>query len=353
MYGQMTAGSWIYIGTQGILQGTYETFAAVARRNASAARCAGTLTLTGGLRRDGRRPAAGRHDERRRAPLRRRRPRGDRSGACDQRYLDEVADDLDDAIGARRRRRTQRPRAQRRAGRQRRDVLPELLRRGVEVDIVTDQTSAHDPLTATSRRDDLERGLARLREQQTRRSSPTARAGRWPPTSRRWSASRTPAPRSSTTATPSAARPSSAATTGRSPIPGFVPAYIRPLFCEGKGPFRWAALSGDPADIARDRPGGARAVPRQRAPAPLDHGRAGARRLPGPARADLLARLRRARPAGLRFNELVADGEISAPIVIGRDHLDCGLGRLALPRDRGDGSTAPTRSPTGRCSTRW
>ena len=120
-------------------------------------------------------------------------------------------------------------------------------------------------------------------------------------------------------------------------FPGFVPAFIRPLFCEGKGPFRWAALSGDPEDICSDRRGVLRAVPRRRGAAALDpHGPASRSPFQGlPARICWLGYGERAQ-AGLRFNELVARGEVSAPIVIGRDHLDAGSRRLAEPRDGGD-----------------
>ncbi len=107
--------------------------------------------------------------------------------------------------------------------------------------------------------------------------------------------------------------------------PGFVPAYVRPLFCEGKGPFRWVALSGDPADIAATDRAVLRGVPRRRGPGALDRRGRRAGRLPGPARAHLLARATASAPAsGLRFNEMVRGGELKAPIVIGRDHLDSG-----------------------------
>ena len=221
MYGQMTAGSWIYIGTQGILQGTYETFAAVAAKRFGGT-LAGTLTLTGGCGgMGGAQPLA--------VTL--------NGGVC-------LVVDVDAGPAAppgraplpRRGRR--RPRRRHRAlpGRQARPAravrrrwsatpptcFPELLRRGVEIDIVTDQTSAHDPLSYLPEGVDARR-LARLRRRRSPRSSPTGRARRWPSTSRRWSASWTPAPRSSTTATRSATRPGRAATTGRSPSPASCP----------------------------------------------------------------------------------------------------------------------------------
>ena len=134
---------------------------------------------------------------------------------------------------------------------------------------------------------------------------------------------------------------------------GFVPLFIRPQFCEGRGPFRWAALSGDPADILRtdaeilrlfpDDAGLRRWIEMAQAKVPFQG---------LPARICWLGYGERAK-AGLAFNELVRRGEVKAPIVIGRDHLDSGSRRFAEPRDRGDAPTAPTRSPTGRSSTRW
>jgi urocanate hydratase/imidazolonepropionase len=322
MYGQMTAGSWIYIGTQGILQGTYETFAAVAeqalrrhaRRHAHAHRRA---------RRHGRRAAArGHHERRRRACV-----------ECDPSRIERR---VETATSTRSPPTTSTTRSRvREAGeaRERRalsvgvlgnaaDVLPELLRRGAEVDIVTDQTSAHDPLSY------LPIGASRSRtgtpsaQRRTRPSSPSARASRWPPRRgdgrlhgrrRRGLRLRQLDPR----------RGQLGGYAAPSTSPGFVPAYIRPLFCEGKGPFRWAALSGDPADIAATDRACSSCSPTTTT---CSAGSAwpGAGRLPGPARADLLARLRRARPRRPAFNEMVASGEVSAPIVIGRDHLDCG-----------------------------
>ena len=335
MYGQMTAGSWIYIGTQGIVQGTYETFAAVAEK-----RFGGTLARHAHrhrrVRRHGRRAAARGHDERRRRARRRRRPVAPRAPR---------ARPLPRRVDERPRRRASSacspPSAS--GGRSRSGsratapyVLPELLRRGIEVDIVTDQTSAHDPL-AYLPLGVTRRGLARRTPSATRRASPSAPASRWPRTSRRWSASWTPAPRSSTTATRSAPRPSSAATPAPGTFPGFVPAYIRPLFCEGKGPFRWAALSGDPADIAATdqavlelfpdneplhrwiTPGAAR----------RSRSRACPRASAGSATASAT------RPA-LRFNEMVADGTLKAPDRHRPRPPRLRQRRLALPRDRGD-----------------
>ncbi len=320
MYGQMTAGSWIYIGTQGILQGTYETFAAVAAKRFGGT-LAGTLTLTagaGGM--GGAQPLAVTMndgvcllvdvDESR---LRRR---------VEHRYLDTVATDMDDAIArclAAKRSRT--PLSVGLLGNAA-QVFPELLRRGVEIDVVTDQTSAHDPLSYLPEGIDLddwhdyadakpEEFTDRARASMARHVQAMvefqdagaevfdygnsirdeARQGGY----------------------------------GRAfEFPGFVPAYIRPLFCEGKGPFRWAALSGDPHDIAVTDQAVLELFPDN------DHLQKWIRAAQDkvafqglPARICWLGYGERDK-AGLRFNELVATGEVSAPLVIGRDHLDCG-----------------------------
>jgi urocanate hydratase len=320
MYGQMTAGSWIYIGTQGILQGTYETFAAVAAKRFGGT-LAGTLTVTGGCGgMGGAQPLA--------VTL--------NGGAClvvdvdpdrlrrraATRYLDEVADDVDDAI-----RRLAAATAQRRAlsvglvGNCA-TVLPDLLRRGVAVDVVTDQTSAHDPLSYLPEGVDLADwhayAEAKPEEFTDRARASMARhveamvgfmdagaevfdyGNSIRDEARRGGFERAFA------------------------FPGFVPAYIRPLFCEGQGPFRWAALSGDPADIRATDEAVLQLFP--------DHDhlhrwiRAAQERVAFqglPARICWLGQGERDR-AGVRFNELVAAGDVRAPIVIGRDHLDCG-----------------------------
>lgn len=320
MYGQMTAGSWIYIGTQGIVQGTYETFAAVADKRFGGT-LAGTLTLTagcGGM--GGAQPLA--------VTL--------NGGAClivdvdahrlqrrvDHRYLDEIAPSLDAAIAT--------ALSAKREGRawsvgvvgNAAEVFPELLRRGVDIDIVTDQTSAHDPLSylpvgvsvdewADAAASDPEGFTAKARESMARHVQAMvefqdggaevfdygnsirdeARQGGY----------------------------------GRAfDFPGFVPAYIRPLFCEGKGPFRWAALSGDPRDIAATDEAVLKLFPDNDR---LHRWMRGAKERIAfqglPARICWLGYGERDK-AGLAFNDLVASGRISAPIVIGRDHLDCG-----------------------------
>jgi len=320
MYGQMTAGSWIYIGTQGILQGTYETFAAVAVKRFGGT-LAGTLTVTGGCGgMGGAQPLAVTMN----------------GGVClvvdvdgarlarrvRDRYLDEVADSLDDAIT-----KCEKAKRDRRAlsvglvGNCA-SVLPELLRRGIDVDIVTDQTSAHDPLSYLPEDVDL---------------------ADWPDLAERKPEEFTDRARVSMARHVEAMVGFQDAGAevfdygnsirdearlggyGRAfDFPGFVPAYIRPLFCEGKGPFRWVALSGDPADIAATDAMVLKLFPDN------DHLhrwiRAAQDRVAFqglPARICWLGQGERDK-AGLAFNEMVANGEVSAPIVIGRDHLDAG-----------------------------
>ncbi|MEU6645874.1 urocanate hydratase [Saccharomonospora sp. NPDC046836] len=320
MYGQMTAGSWIYIGTQGILQGTYETFAEVARKRFGGT-LAGTLTVTAGLGgMGGAQPLAVTMNggvalvvecDPRRAQRR-----------LETRYLDELASDVDDAIA-----RVVAARARREAlsvgviGNAA-EVLPELLRRGLEVDIVTDQTSAHDPLAYLPIGVDVEDWhdyAARKPDEFTDRSR----------------ASMAEHVEAMLGFLDAGAEVFDYGNSLRSEAklggcarafdyPGFVPAYIRPLFCAGKGPFRWAALSGDPADIAATD----RAILEL---FPDNESLARWIRLAGervafqglPARICWLGYGER-HLAGLRFNEMVASGELKAPIVIGRDHLDAG-----------------------------
>ncbi|SHG44801.1 urocanate hydratase [Streptoalloteichus hindustanus] len=320
MYGQMTAGSWIYIGTQGILQGTYETFAAVAEKRFGGT-LRGTLTVTAGLGgMGGAQPLAVTMNEGVALvvecdPERARR-------RVETRYLDEIADDLDDAV-----RRVETAKRERRAlsvaviGNAA-EVLPELLRRGVEIDIVTDQTSAHDPLAYLPKGVDLADWhdyAAKKPDEFTDRSRESmadhvgAMVGFLD-------------------------RGAEVFDYGNSirgeaklggldrafDFPGFVPAYIRPLFCDGKGPFRWAALSGDPADIAATDRAILELFP-DNEPLARWIRMAGERvAFQGlPARICWLGYGER-HLAGLRFNEMVASGELKAPVVIGRDHLDCG-----------------------------
>jgi urocanate hydratase len=320
MYGQMTAGSWIYIGTQGILQGTYETFAAIAAKRFGGT-LTGTITLTGGL--------------------------GGMGGAqplavtmnggvvicveCDQSrisrriefgYLDEQAKDVDDAV-----RRATKARDENRAlsigllGNAA-DVFPQLLRRHAPIDIVTDQTSAHDPLSY------LPRGVAFEDMAALRAEDPAGFTER-----ARDSMAEQVAAMVGFLDAGAEVFDYGNSIRGEAQLagydrafefPGFVPAYIRPLFCEGKGPFRWAALSGDPADIAATDRAILDLFPQNEALARWIRLAQEKVHFQGlPARICWLGYGER-HLAGLRFNEMVKSGELQAPIVLGRDHLDCG-----------------------------
>ncbi len=320
MYGQMTAGSWIYIGSQGIVQGTYETFAAIAEKRFGGT-LAGTVTLTGGSGgMGGAQPLAVTLNggvclivDVDRARLQRR---------VDHRYLDEIAVDIDDAIV-----KSLRAKADRRAWSvglvgNCAEVYPELLRRGVDIDIVTDQTSAHDPLSYLPTGVDLtdwEDYAARKPEEFTDRAQESmarhveAMVGFKDAGAEVFDYGNSIRDEARKGGYERAFE-----------FPGFVPAYIRPLFCEGKGPFRWAALSGNPEDIyATDRAVMQLFPDNDR----LQKWMRGARdkiAFQGlPARICWLGYGERDK-AGLRFNDMVASGEVEAPIVIGRDHLDCG-----------------------------
>jgi len=320
MYGQMTAGSWIYIGTQGILQGTYECFAEIARRRFGGS-LTGTITLTAGLGgMGGAQPLAV--------------TMNDGVALCvdvdpsriarrlETRYLDEAADSLDDAIA-----RCERAKADGRARSiglvaNAADAVPELLARGFPADIVTDQTSAHDPMSyvpndlsmeaaAVMRREDPDELVRRARAAMATHCE--AMVGFLHAGAEVFDYGNN---------IRQVAQDEGVADAFA--FPGFVPAYIRPLFCEGKGPFRWVALSGDPADIAATD----QAVLDE---FPGDEGLARWIGLAGervafqglPARICWLGYGERQR-LGLRFNEMVRSGELRAPIVIGRDHLDSG-----------------------------
>jgi urocanate hydratase len=320
MYGQMTAGSWIYIGTQGIVQGTYETFAAVAEKR-FAGTLAGTLTLTagcGGM--GGAQPLA--------VTL--------NGGAClvvdvdpsrlhrrvEHRYLDEVADSLDDAVE-----RVVRAKEERRAlsvgvvGNAA-EVFPELLRRGVPIDVVTDQTSAHDPLSYLPEGISLEE-WHEYAEKKPEEFTDRARASM----ARHVEAMVGFMDAGAEVFDYGNSIRDEARLGGYDrafAFPGFVPAYIRPLFCEGKGPFRWAALSGDPKDIAATDRAVLDLFPDDERLHTWIRGAQEKIAFQGlPARICWLGYGEREK-AGLAFNDLVASGEVSAPLVIGRDHLDSG-----------------------------
>jgi urocanate hydratase len=321
MYGQMTAGSWIYIGTQGILQGTYETFAAVARKRFGGT-LRGRLVVTAGLGgMGGAQPLAVTMNEGCALCVEVDLHRIERR--LQTRYLDERAADLDAAL--------ERLAAAKAAGEtvsvgllgNAAEVLPELVRRGVEVDVVTDQTSAHDPLNGY-----VPAGLTVEQAEALRRSDPDDYLRRVGESVLTHVASIRDLQRAGAEAFDygNALRglAESYGDEDAFAYPGFVPAYIRPLFCEGKGPFRWAALSGDEADIhATDEAildlfGGQEHIARWIA---LAQDRVAFQGLP--ARICWLGYGER-HLAGLRFNEMVASGELRAPVVIGRDHLDAG-----------------------------
>jgi urocanate hydratase len=320
MYGQMTAGSWIYIGTQGIVQGTYETFAAVAEKRFGGT-LAGTLTLTGGCGgMGGAQPLA--------VTL--------NGGAClivdvdphrlarrvEHRYLDEVAENLDDAtekaLAAQEERRGWSVGVVGNAA----EVFPELLRRGVPIDIVTDQTSAHDPLSY------LPEGIALEDWHEYAEKKPEEFTDRARASMARHVQAMVEFQDGGAEVFDYGNSIRDEARLGgydrAFEFPGFVPAYIRPLFCEGKGPFRWAALSGDPKDIAVTDRAVLDLFPDNDRLHQWIRGAQERIAFQGlPARICWLGYGERDR-AGLRFNELVASGEISAPVVIGRDHLDAG-----------------------------
>jgi urocanate hydratase len=321
MYGQMTAGSWIYIGSQGIVQGTYECFAEIARRRFGGS-LAGTITLTAGLGgMGGAQPLAVTMNDGVALCIEVDPERIQRR--IETRYLDEVAGDLDDAIN-----RTIAAKTERRAlsvglcGNAA-EVVPELLRRGFEADVVTDQTSAHDPLVGY-----IPAGLSLHEADSLRDSDPDEYINR----ARASAAAHCFAMVGFQDAGAevfdygnSLRREAQLGGFERAfDYPGFVPAYIRPLFCEGKGPFRWAALSGDPADIAATDRAVVEEFPEDEALARWIRMASERIAFQGlPARICWLGYGERRR-LGLRFNEMVRSGEISAPIVIGRDHLDSG-----------------------------
>ena len=320
MYGQMTAGSWIYIGTQGILQGTYECFAEIARRRFGGT-LAGTITLTAGLGgMGGAQPLAVTMNDGVALCIEVDAHRIERR--LETAYLDECADSLDDAIA-----RCERARDERRGlsvgvlGNAA-VLVPQLLDLGFPADIVTDQTSAHDPLSyvPADLTPDATAEMARTAPDELIRRSRESMATHC-------RAMVGFLDRGSEVFDYGNSLRAEARLGGYErafDYPGFLPAYIRPLFCEGKGPFRWVALSGDPADIAATDRAVLEEFPDD---APLARWiqMAGERvAYQGlPARICWLGYGERHR-LGLRFNDMVRRGELKAPIVIGRDHLDSG-----------------------------
>jgi urocanate hydratase len=321
MYGQMTAGSWIYIGTQGILQGTYETFAELARQHFGGT-LRGRVVLTAGLGgMGGAQPLAVTMNEGVALVIevdperaRRRQEIG---------YVDRLSESLDEALAWARSAAADGLAESIGLVGNAAEIEPELVRRGERFDVVTDQTSAHDALNGY-----VPAGLSLVEAVALRSSDPDEYV-------RRAMASMADQVRAMLALQSAGAvtfdygnniraQAQAAGVENAFDFPGFVPAFIRPLFAEGKGPFRWVALSGDPADIRRtdeavlelfpDDVGLARWIRMARERVPFQG---------LPARICWLGYGERAR-AGLRFNELVRAGEVSAPIVIGRDHLDSG-----------------------------
>jgi urocanate hydratase len=320
MYGQMTAGSWIYIGTQGILQGTFETFAAVADKRFGGT-LAGTITVTAGLGgMGGAQPLAVTMNDGVAICIECDQSRITRR--IEHRYLDEQADSLEDAVSrAVAARDERRPLSIGVLGNAA-ELLPRLLEMKAPVDVVTDQTSAHDPLSY------LPLGVSFEDWHDAAERDPDG-------FTKEAQSSMAAHVRAMVEFQDAGAEVFDYGNSIRDEarkggyerafeFPGFVPAYIRPLFCEGKGPFRWAALSGDPADIEATDRAILELFPdneRLRKWITMAEERVHYQGLP--ARICWLGYGER-HLAGLRFNEMVASGELRAPIVIGRDHLDCG-----------------------------
>ena len=320
MYGQMTAGSWIYIGTQGILQGTYECFAEIARRKFGNT-LAGTITLTGGLGgMGGAQPLA--------------ITMNDGVALCvdvdawrvnrrvETRYLDVVATSLEDAVAQCLAAKKERRRLSVGLVANAADVFPKLLAMGFPADIVTDQTSAHDPLSYVPNdvSEDAAKSLLATNPAEYIRRSRLAMAAQCAAMVGFMDAGAEVFDYGN-----SLRREAQLGGYDRAfDYPGFLPAYIRPQFCEGRGPFRWVALSGDPADIAATDAAAMEEFPDDEGLAKWIHLAKERVAFQGlPARICWLGYGERHR-LGLRFNEMVKKGQLKAPIVIGRDHLDSG-----------------------------
>jgi len=339
MFGQMTAGSWIYIGTQGILQGTYETLAEAARQHFGGT-LRGTLTLTGGLGgMGGAQPLAITMNEGVALVVEVDEDRIDRR--IEHRYCDLKATDLDEAL-----RLCGEAKAEGRAlsvgllGNVA-EVFPELLSRGFTPDLVTDQTSAHDPLEGY-----VPAELSLAESMALRRSDPDEHVRRAYESMAVQVRAILEMQKRGAVAFDYGNNLRGGAVKGGAAdafdFPGFVPAFVRPLFCEGKGPFRWAVLSGDPEDLHKTDEKILELFPEDEALARWIRLASEKVKFQGlPSRICWLGYGEREK-AGLAFNELVASGEVTAPIVIGRDHLDAGS--VASPyretEDMKDGSDA-------------
>ncbi len=321
MYGQMTAGSWIYIGTQGILQGTYETFGACAKEHFGGS-MAGKFVLTGGLGgMGGAQPLAATMNDAVALCVEVDEARIDKR--ITDRYVDRKTANLDEALDWVKEAQANKQAISIALNGNCGDVLPELVKRNITPDVVTDQTSAHDALEGY-----VPNGMSYAEALSLRKSN----ADKYVKESVRTMGAHVQAMLDMKAAGAIVfdygnnirAQAQLAGVKNAFGIPGFVPEYIRPLFCEGQGPFRWVALSGDPADITRTDQAVLETFPEN------EHlcrwiRMAGERvAFQGlPSRICWLGYGERAK-MGLIFNDLVRRGEISAPIVIGRDHLDCG-----------------------------
>jgi urocanate hydratase len=322
MYGQMTAGSWIYIGTQGILQGTYETFAAAGRAHFGSADLSGRLVLSGGLGgMGGAQPLAATMNGAVFLGVEVDAARAQRR--VQTRYLDAVALDIDDALEQAGRAQKEKRALSIAIVGNAAEVFPELLRRGLVPDLVTDQTSAHDPLNGY-----VAKGLSLEQAARMRVDDPDGYVNRSIASMadhvRAMLAFQKAGSHVFDYGNNIRAFARQGGVENAFDFPGFVPAYIRPLFCEGQGPFRWVALSGDPEDIHRTDRAVAELFPEKKSLLrwlKLASERVAFQGLP--ARICWLGYGEREK-AGLAFNELVRKGEVKAPIVIGRDHLDCG-----------------------------
>jgi urocanate hydratase len=321
MYGQMTAGSWIYIGSQGILQGTFETLAECARQHFHGS-LAGTLTVTAGLGgMGGAQPLAVTMNDGVCLAAEVDRSRIDKRLAT--RYLDEVAIDLDAGIDRALRARAARQAVSIAVEANAVELLERLLARGITPEVLTDQTSAHDALDGY-----VPHGLAYGDALALRHAAPADYIARSMASMAAHVGAMLELQRRGTVAFDYGnnlrGQAREAGVADAFAIGGFVPLFIRPLFCEGKGPFRWAVLSGDPADLAATDRAILAAFPDDAALhrwIPMARERVALQGLP--ARICWLGYGERAR-AGRVLNDLVASGAVSAPIVIGRDHLDCG-----------------------------
>ncbi len=321
MYGQMTAGSWIYIGTQGILQGTFQTFSAIADQRFGGT-LAGTLTLTAGLGgMGGAQPLAIAMNGGVALCVEVDPHRIERR--LETAYLDESYDDTDRALTRALEAKESREAVSIGLLGNAAEIFPQLLDMGIDVDIVTDQTSAHDPLYGYVPAGHSLEDAARLREDDPDTYIKAARESMASQCEAMVGFSRAGA-ETFDYGNNLRGEASIAGYTDAFSYPGFVPAYIRPLFCEGSGPFRWVALSGEPSDIAVTDRAIAELFPENESLHRWLRLAADKVQFQGlPARICWLSYGER-HVAGLRFNELVAAGEVSAPIVIGRDHLDSG-----------------------------